>query len=62
MKSIFFLTALLTAWQLGAQNTGIGITNPIRGKLEVQGTGNTVTTEDGDREVGAEERRHVCEA
>lgn len=50
MKSIITLQiiSLSVLTQLGAQNTGIGILNPIRGKLEVQGVGNTVAIFGGD--------------
>jgi hypothetical protein len=48
MKRIFVVGALFTALQLTAQNIGVGILNPTRGKLEVQGTGNTVAIFGGD--------------
>jgi hypothetical protein len=46
-----FLTPFLflfSTMQLTAQNTGIGILNPSRGKLEVQGGSNTVAIFGGD--------------
>ena len=51
MKGKFLLTALLAGAQLTAQNIGVGILNPTRGKLEVQpsvGAGNTVAIFGGD--------------
>jgi len=39
---------LFSATQVAAQNIGIGVLNPTRGKLEVQGTGNTVAIFGGD--------------
>ena len=47
----FFLSPILSLFAitiLSAQNVGIGIINPTRGKLEVQGTGNTVAIFGGD--------------
>jgi len=48
MKVKFLLPALFAGVQLSAQNVGIGILNPVRGKLEVQGIGNTVAIFGGD--------------
>jgi hypothetical protein len=48
MKGKFLLAVLPAVLQLTAQNIGVGILNPTRGKLEVQGTGNTVAIFGGD--------------
>jgi hypothetical protein len=48
MKGKFLLPLLLAGAQLTGQNIGIGILNPLRGKLEVQGVGNTVAIFGGD--------------
>jgi hypothetical protein len=50
MKRGLLLSLLVAATQLKAQNIGVGILNPTRGKLEVQGTGigNTVAIFGGD--------------
>jgi Chaperone of endosialidase len=50
MKGNFLLLTLIlpAVANLFAQNTGIGILNPVRGKLEVQGVGNTVAIFGGD--------------
>jgi hypothetical protein len=48
MKGSLLLPALIVAGQLTAQNIGVGALNPIRGKLEVQGDGNTVAIFGGD--------------
>jgi hypothetical protein len=42
------IIAMTAAIDMSAQNIGIGILNPLRGKLEVQGVGNTVAIFGGD--------------
>jgi hypothetical protein len=42
------IIAMTAAIDMSAQNIGIGILNPLRGKLEVQGVGNTVAIFGGE--------------
>ncbi|MES2648819.1 MAG: tail fiber domain-containing protein [Bacteroidota bacterium] len=48
MKRLFLLPFMFATVQLTAQNVGVGILNPTRGKLEVQGIGNTMAIFGGE--------------